>query len=694
MDKTTWIVVAIFAVLLLLCICTCTVGGAAIWMTNTNNPTSNPTPSPSPWVENPWPTDEAGTPLPPTPAPPLPAEANETLDALAAAQVPDANLHDLAVRFMGVPASTPRQAATTNPDYAIGTRHTFNVSDVDTDEQFEITAVLVYKTAHVYMWVEEGVNVDERRLKQAADLFESHTYPTDREFFGSEWTPGVDGDPHLSILHARGLGRTVAGYFSSPDEYVRAVRSDSNEMEMFYINIQNVTVGDDFYNGVLAHEFQHMIHWYNDQNEETWLNEGCSELATELNARTYDVPGTYDVGGSDYAYLMHPDTQLTTWPEGTAGDASANYGAAYLFVAYFLDRFGEDATKSLVSHPENGMESFNTILHDTLGLDLTNKDIFADWTIANLLDDPTVGDGQYSYAGLDIMTPDIDVTYEAGDYPVNRGSSVHQYGVDYIEVNGDQPLSFTFRGSNQVGLMDTQAHSGQYLWWSNRNDESDTRLSLVADLTDASEATLRFWTWYYIEEDWDYAYVVVGSTADGTLPNDLNSPEISWDILDDASLHCIATDPNGNSFGCGFTGQSNGWQQLEADLSAYAGKEIVVNFEYITDAAVNQPGFAVDDVEIEADGATLFFDDMESGSGDWIAEGFVHHANILPQEWIVQLVTFGPETQVQRLLMADDSVGQWTIPLGGNTRRAIIVISALAPVTTESANYEYTLSQE
>lgn len=74
---------------------------------------------------------------------------------------------------------------------------------------------------------------------------------------------------------------------------------------MFYINIDNNRPGNDFYDGTLAHEFQHMIHWYNDRNEETWVNEGLAELAALLNG--------FDPGGADLAFTANPDTQLNTW---------------------------------------------------------------------------------------------------------------------------------------------------------------------------------------------------------------------------------------------------------------------------------------------------------------------------------------------------------------------------------------------
>ncbi len=698
-NRNLWIGIVIVVVVLLI-VCSCCLCGGFGFLFYMRNAPSTPTPTPvllPVTPVNPVTPVDPDTPvtpgLPPTRSAPLPDETAETLAALQEAQVPDSDLHELGIRFLGVPSDTPTTTHTVSPDYPIGFRRQFNVSNVDNDEQFEIYATLVYKTEHVYMWVEENASVDNNKLKKAADLFEKHTYPTNREFFGSEWTPGVDNDPHLSILHARNLGDTVAGYFSSPDSYVRTVRDDSNEMEMFYINIDNVTIGDDFYNGVLAHEFQHMIHWNNDRNEATWLNEGCSELAMELNNRAYPG-GNYDVGGSEYAYLRRPDTQLTTWPEGSAGDASPNYGGSYLFMSYFLDQFGEDATKALVNHTENSMESVDMVLSENLGLSLNHEDVFANWTIANLLDDTALDAGQYGYRDITVSTPRLDATYRMRTAPFTNRSTVNQYGVDYIKVQSKTPVRFSFTGSTQTALMDTQAYSGKYLWWSNREDESDARLTRIVDLSDATEVELRFWSWYYIEEDWDYAYVVVGTTDAGVIPGDVNSDDIRWEILDDQSLGCRSTNPNGNNFGCGLTGKSD-WVQLTADLSAYAGQEIALRFEYITDAAVNQAGFAIDDVEIIADGQRLFGDDMEKdGDSGWIAEGFVRHANVLPQQWIVQLVTYGATPEVQRLLMLNGASGEWVIPMSNQQDEAVIVISALAPVTTEVATYELSLQLE
>ena len=61
------------------------------------------------------------------------------------------------------------------------------------------------------------------RLQSSANIFESKIYPTDRATFGSEWTPGIDDDVHLTILNAVGLGNNVGGYFTAQDEYPTSV---------------------------------------------------------------------------------------------------------------------------------------------------------------------------------------------------------------------------------------------------------------------------------------------------------------------------------------------------------------------------------------------------------------------------------------------------------------------------------------
>ncbi len=622
----------------------------------------------------------------PTPAPtatlephiersPVPPDAAQTERLVAETNVPYADLIAITKRLKKIP-NIPRVVREQPVIYTVGDQAVFWVSNPDTETNRQITATLRYVTPHVYMWVENGVRADDGDLKRAADTFENKIYPTDREFFGSEWTPGIDGDVHLFLLHATDLGKTIAGYYSIPDEYPRVVHPFSNEHEMFYLNLDNLVIGDNFYNGVMAHEFQHMIHWNNDPNEETWLNEGFSELASYLNG--------YDVGGFDFEFSRHPDTQLNSWPEGP-GSAAANYGAAYLFTSYFLDRFGRDATRALVADQKHGITSVDDVFQKLgikdpqTGKQLTFDDVFADWVIANMLDDPRIGDGRYGYHSIRVPTPVTLESYQ--NYPVGPvQQTVHQYATNYISLKGQGDLMVHFTGSTTVKLMDNNPHDGRYEWWSNRGDSSDMTLTREFDLSGVQTATLDFWAWYNTEKDWDYAYVEA-STNGGE----------SWDILKTPA--CTDTNPNGNSYGCAWTGSSGGttptWIEQQADLTPYAGRKVLVRFEYITDAAVNLSGFAVDDVRIPQIG---FQDDVEQGDNGWQAAGFVRTNNTVPQRFLVQLIEKGRETQVRQLPLDANQSGTWDVQLGGDVSEAILAISGLAPVTTEVASYEYSIT--
>jgi hypothetical protein len=63
----------------------------------------------------------------------------------------------------------------------------------------------------------------------------------------------------------------------------------------------------------------------------------------------------------------------------------------------------------------------------------------------------------------------------------------------------------------------------------------------------------------------------------------------------------------------GFTGNSGGWQQIEIDLSAYAGQSVELYISYVTDWGTQNLGVFVDDIELS--GYPL--EDFETGNGLW-----------------------------------------------------------------------------
>ncbi len=594
--------------------------------------------------------------------------SDETAHLLLHTEIPIRDLRDLAIRLKYDGQDIPTTIDQDAPDYPVGTQHTFWVIDNSTPrpKQFQSEATLQYLTEHAYWWVETGMTFDQEALIRSADIFERQTYPMNRRLFGSEWRPGVDNDSRLHIFLGNVPG--VGGYFASLNEYPQAVNPFSNEREMFFINLNSVRPGQDVFDSILAHEFQHMIHWYQDRNEPSWVNEGLSELAAHLNG--YEVRRTH-------LYLRQPDLQLTTWGNSSS-ESLPHYASSFLFLFYLWEQFGDDFIQALVAQKRDGQAGIEATLQ-ALGHAVTFEQIFADFVVANYLQDATLATGQFrgrwGYRG--IRPRQVEIGQHHATFPIERQSTVQQYGVDYIELKADGPLILEFTGSTLAQVVNNQAHSGSYQWYSQRGDDTNTTLTRAFDLRSVSQATLQYWAWFHLEDDWDYVYLEV-STDQGR----------SWDIL--AAPHSQLENPSGNAYGPGYTGQSDGWLEEEVDLSAYAGQEILLRFEAVTDDAVNAPGFTLDDLAIpEID----FFDDMEQADPNWQAAGFVRMNNQLKQDFTLQLIDLSASPTVATAPLSEDNHITLTLGAEREAVHIVLAISAHAPMTTEAASYVYKVAK-
>ena len=80
-----------------------------------------------------------------------------------------------------------------------------------------------------------------------------------------------------------------------------------------------------------------------------------------------------------------------------------HYGASFLFTTYFLDRFGETATQTLIKDPANGFDGVENVLKQINAIDpatgqlISSDDLFMDWAVTNLTLDASIGDGRYIY---------------------------------------------------------------------------------------------------------------------------------------------------------------------------------------------------------------------------------------------------------------------------------------------------------
>ena len=653
--STNWLLI-IGGLVVVLCVCVLALGagGAAYFFIRNNGNRLIDIPRPSDVTQTPEPTVTINRPS-------VASIPKDTETALQKTVIPASDLYDLACRLKGTCGVSHTLPGPSAP-FKTGDRQKFWVSNSDTSQNFQVNTTLRYITPHSYFWVQDGVDARDADIKALMDTFENKIYPTDREFFGSEWTPGVDNDPHIYVLYVRGVGSSVGGYFSTPDEFNPAVFKYSNGHELFIFNADGESLTDEYTYGVLAHEFQHMIHWNLDRNESTWMNEGFSEVAMLLNG--------YGIGGVDYVYSQNPDLPLTEWsslshdPYVTTG----HYGEAFLFLTYFLDRFGRDVTQAVVKDPANSLQSIDDTLKSMqvsdpqTGKPVTTDDVVMDWMAANYLQDSSVGDGRYTYHNYQNL-PQFSSSKQISDCPSGpTQASVNQYGAEYIEITCSGNYHLTFEGSTVSKVLSAGAHSGTFAYWSNKADQSDMTLTREFDLSGVSgPVDFSYWAWYDLEKGYDYAYLE--ASTDGQ----------HWNILTTPS--CTTKDDSGNSYGCGYNAKSGGgdkaaWINEHMDLSAYAGKKVQLRFEYVTDEEVLGEGLLLDDLSIPA---IHYSSDLETDDGGWAANGFVRIDNSLPQTFRLSLITKGSgQTTVQSIPVSASQAAD--IPLSLQSGQSAILI--------------------
>jgi len=187
----------------------------------------------------------------------------------------------------------------------------------------------------------------------------------------------------------------------------------------------------------------------------------------------------------------------------------------------------------------------------------------------------------------------------------------------------------------QEGKPPYDPYDGDWYLWSGQADASYKRLTRTVDLSSAQAAHLRFRASFDTEANWDYLFVeahVVGSDEWTTLPDagGLTSIDTGQSCASGiAELHpflahyqgadCAPTGSTGSWNAA--TGNSGGWHDFDADLSAYAGKQVEVSISYMSDWGTQGLGVFLDDVRVEADGATTAQTSFESDLGGWTVAG-------------------------------------------------------------------------
>jgi hypothetical protein len=582
-----------------------------------------------------------------------------TLTALTEAEIPPRDRYRLGRELLNIDVD-PAAGAASGP-FERSARRAFYVSDWSETQTLQVEAELRGLGTSIYVWVDVNASIDDASIEHLVTAFDERIYPKVRALWGSEASPGIDRDPRIHALFTAQIGPGLLGYFSSDNTFPPELVPTSNAHEMFFLNASALSglgsVQD--VESTLAHEFQHMIRHNLQTNSDTWLNEGFS-MFTQVYMGYTDS----QFYANEFAAL--PYTQFNTW--ATNADSSLPYyGASMLFITYLYEQLGFDALRALSAAGGRSGDAVDHVLREYGSVDLDT--FFADWVIANLLQDGSLADGQYDYEMIDFNRPARNLTISS--FPSTSSSDLAQYATRYFELRSlpeGGNLTLTLDAQPTVRLIPIDAVSGDFMWYSNRADDSMKTLTRAFDLTNVSDPVLEYSIWYDIEPLWDYGYVMV-SADNGATWRTLDTPLTTRD------------NPNATSYGAGYSGNSHRWLQERLPLTEYAGMPILVRFALITDDATNHFGMALDDIRLGD-----MFDDVEQPDSGWQAEGWVRIDNVLPQRYWVQVAQVRGETlQLDRMLWPQEN--GLRVPVLSGVERAYVALSPIAPLTTVEANY-------
>lgn len=302
----------------------------------------------------------------------------------------------------------------------------------------EYTNTINGKTLNIYVansdWYTSGGSINQTIVNNLANKFlvdgVNDIYGWDTNIFGSEWGHGADAYSGVLIPYSKAGNITILiydipisnilGFFWSKDNILNSYLASisqpqvSNERLMFYINASYLNSIPSQLYSTLAHEFQHMIHFYqkavlraNGNSSDTWINEMCSvnteDFVANLIQSPYNVaprgiiwsdpstgssnndPSIYNMTYAPY-YIFSSDYSLTNWQQ-----EYYNYALAYSFGAYLARNYGgETLFKNIVQNQYTDYNAITNAIYTTDSISLSFAQLLQNWGVSVLLSNEAV----------------------------------------------------------------------------------------------------------------------------------------------------------------------------------------------------------------------------------------------------------------------------------------------------------------
>ncbi|WP_299495899.1 immune inhibitor A domain-containing protein [uncultured Shewanella sp.] len=141
---------------------------------------------------------------------------------------------------------------------------------------------------------------------------------------------------------------------------------------------------------------------------------------------------------------------------------------------------------------------------------------------------------------------------------------------------------------------------GEYQYYSQQGNLLNNAMSFDIELPSVQPLNLSMKARWQIEEDYDYSQVLVDGVAiAGNQTKASNPMNHARNILTGSSVNVIES------------GASSPWVDLNYDLSGYAGRNVRITINYVTDEAKGYDGILIDDIAVNQGEGDIYLNGAE-----------------------------------------------------------------------------------
>jgi hypothetical protein len=373
------------------------------------------------------------------------------------------------------------------------------------------------------------------------------------------------------------------------------------------------------YEGTVAHEYQHLLEFYEDPDETNWVNEGLSDWAQTLTGYVHTERPITDSGFDSHiqcflGWLLvqtpanpnpqeraGPENSLTVWVDQSDEEILCDYGATYSMMEFLAGRYGTAFMSALHRADGNGLAGLQQTLR-AAGRAGTSQGIVRDWALMAAVDGLLDSGGSIRGAASgSVSTPTLNATINWDSTDAYSSPGAPPNGSDYIRLRNRSGGALTGRAIRSISFNGENTHRpGPIRWrvdpgapdrggnpalYSGSGDERDEAIVRSVAVS-RRNPTLVFDARWNLEAGYDYAFVQVSTNGGRTYRSlDCESMEVrsAPDAIDEVKRNLP-----------GYNGVSPGWVRETCGLGRYAGKKVLLSFRVINDPFVlGNPGVAI-----------------------------------------------------------------------------------------------------